>query len=77
MDDYIKIYCGEDFTLCLMTMKLILSKLPASKFIRVHRSFIVSIPHINSIQRNRIKIGDKLIPISESYNSDFFQVIEK
>ncbi len=77
LDDYIKIYCGETFILSLMTLKTILSKLPTQTFTRVHRSYIVSIPHINSIQRNRIKIGEKLIPISETYSKDFFKIIEK
>ncbi|NVN94543.1 MAG: response regulator transcription factor [Bacteroidetes bacterium] len=76
LDDYIKIYCGEDFILTLMSLKSILSKLPSNKFIRVHRSYIVSIQHINSIQRNRIKINNQLIPISDSYSTDFFNLIE-
>ena len=76
LDDYIKIYCGENFTLSLMTLKTILSKLPSKKFIRVHRSYIVSIPHINSIQRNRISINNKLIPIGDSYNAEFFKIIK-
>ncbi|MEI6822698.1 MAG: LytTR family DNA-binding domain-containing protein [Bacteroidota bacterium] len=77
LDDYIKIYSGEDFVLSLMTLKSILSKLPANRFIRVHRSYIVSIPHINSIQRNRISINDKLIPVSDTYSADFYKIIEK
>jgi len=77
LDDYIKIYCGEEFVLSLMTLKSILNKLPANRFIRVHRSYIVSIPHINSIQRNRISINDKLIPVSDTYSADFFKIIEK
>ena len=77
LDDYIKIYCGENFILTLMTMKTILSKLPSQRFIRVHRSYIVSLPHIDSIQRNRIKIGNILIPVSESYSKEFFKIIEK
>ena len=77
LDDYIKIYSGEEFVLSLMTLKSILSKLPVNRFIRVHRSYIVSISHINSIQRNRISINDKLIPISDTYNADFFKIIEK
>ncbi len=77
LDDYIKIYSGEEFVLSLMTLKSILSKLPANRFIRVHRSYIVSIPHINSIQRNRISINDKLIPVSDTYSADFYKIIEK
>ncbi|MFZ4401093.1 MAG: LytR/AlgR family response regulator transcription factor [Bacteroidales bacterium] len=77
LDDYIKIYCGEEFVLCLMTLKSILSKLPGYKFIRVHRSYIVSISHIDSIQRMRIYIKKHIIPVSESYSTDFFKMIEK
>ncbi|MFZ4741942.1 MAG: LytTR family transcriptional regulator DNA-binding domain-containing protein, partial [Bacteroidales bacterium] len=71
-----KIYCGENFTLSLMPLKTILSKLPSKKFIRVHRSYIVSISHINSIQRNRISINNTLIPIGDSYNAEFFKIIK-
>ena len=36
-------------------------------FCRVHRSYIVSLSHINYIERKRIRIGEELIPISDSY----------
>ncbi|MEI6696100.1 MAG: LytTR family DNA-binding domain-containing protein [Bacteroidota bacterium] len=77
LDDYIKIYSGESFVLSLMTLKSIVSKLPPKKFIRVHRSFIVSIQHIDSIQRMRIHIKKHIIPVSESYSTEFFKIIEK
>ena len=53
----------------LMSMKNIESRLPESKFMRVHRSFIVNTTKIGVIERNRIVFGDKFIPISESYKN--------
>ncbi len=42
---------------------------------RVHKSFMVALNKIESIERNRIKIADQLIPISETYKEVFFQLI--
>ena len=50
--------------------------LPADKFIRVHRSFIVALDKIESIQRNRIIIQKKWIPVGNSYKDDFFKRID-
>jgi DNA-binding LytR/AlgR family response regulator len=50
---------------------------PAENFCRVHKSYMVAISKIESIEKNRIKIGNTLIPISESYKKDFFERIEK
>ena len=41
--------------------------LDRNRFCRVHRSYIVSLSHINYIERKRIRIGEELIPISDSY----------
>jgi two-component system, LytTR family, response regulator len=46
--------------------------LPAG-FVRCHKSFVVSIPKIESIEKDRIKIGSQLIPIGESYREDFYR----
>ena len=45
--------------------------LPASRFIRVHRSFIVQKSKIREIERNRIVFGDVYIPIGDSYKQAF------
>jgi DNA-binding LytR/AlgR family response regulator len=76
LKDYIKIYAGKNPILTLSSMKVIEDKLPSSDFIRVHKSFIVSIQKIESISKSRIHIGDKEIPVSDSYREEFFKVIE-
>ena len=76
LKDYVKIYTGSKPILTLLSLKGIQEKLPADQFIRVHRSFIVSINKIESIQRNRIIIGEKRIPIGDSYKNEFNKLIE-
>ena len=77
MGDYIKIYCGDNQQpiITQTTMKSIEEKLPASIFFRVHRSYIVNINQIQTIERNRIVFGKTYIPISESVKSSFFKLL--
>ena len=51
--------------------------LPADTFIRVHRSYIVNIDQIKTIERNRIVFGKLYIPISDSYKERFAEMLEK
>ena len=44
-----------------------LDKLPTSKFIRVHKSYVVSIEHIKAIQKSKILVADMRIPVGETY----------
>lgn len=73
LKDYVKIYTEDSPTciLSLMNMKTIEQRLPADRFIRVHRSFIVQMSKINVIERNRIVFGKKYIPISDTYKKAF------
>ena len=73
LKDYVKIYTDESPhpILSLMNMKAMEQMLPASRFIRVHRSFIVSKEKIREIDRNRIVVGDVYIPIGDSYKQAF------
>ncbi len=75
MDDYIKIFTKEKMILTNMPMKDILKKLPASKFVRVHRSFIVPLSRIESVRNKRIKIEDKTIPVGDSYAENFYKIL--
>lgn len=68
MDDYIKIHTSDGKTvLTLMSMKKIVEKLPSKEFIRVHRSYAVSLSNISSIRNQTILMGDTNIPIGANY----------
>ena len=73
LKDYVKIYTEQSPhpILSLMNMKAIEQMLPASRFIRVHRSFIVQKSKIREIERNRIVFGNVYIPIGDSYKQAF------
>lgn len=66
--DYVRIHLvnGKKF-LSQITLKRLEVMLNEKEFCRVHRSYIVAIPQINYIEKRRIRIGNELIPIGESY----------
>lgn len=74
LKDYLKIHVDIEKRpiLTLMNFKDIESKLSNNNFIRVHRSFIVNITKIHSIQKSKIVIDDIRIPIGDSYKAHFF-----
>ena len=78
MKDYTQVYIKgkSDPLLTLSNLKAFSAKLPADEFMRVHRSYIVSISHIDSIVRNEIYVGKKIIPIGDSFKSDFYEMVE-
>jgi DNA-binding LytR/AlgR family response regulator len=73
LKDYVKIYLeGQPRpVLSLTSMKNLEDALPAGRFVRVHRSFIVQPANIQAIERNRIVFGKEYIPISDSYREQF------
>lgn len=78
LKDYVKIcLAGESKpVLTLMSMKTLEETLPAPLFMRVHRSYIVNTDKVRLIERNSIILGDKCIPVGESYRRSFFAVLE-
>lgn len=77
LKDYVKIYLPTQPILTLLNLKAIVDKLPAKKFVRVHRSYIVALEKIQAIKKNKIIIGDKEIPIGEHYKDEFFNLINE
>ncbi|MDR1056823.1 MAG: LytTR family DNA-binding domain-containing protein [Prevotellaceae bacterium] len=76
LKDYVKIHTLEKSVLSLLSLKGLETRLPASRFMRVHRSYIVALNKIDSIEKSRIKIEKYYIPISDSYKEVFFKRIE-
>ena len=79
LKDYIKVYLHgtEKPVLTLASLKQVESKLPASQFMRVHRSYIVNLQRIEIIERSRIVFGKVYIPVSEQYKDTFQEYIDK
>lgn len=72
LDDYLKIHLLHQPPLVIrMTMKVMLEKLPAHAFVRVHRSYIVPLSKIDQVRNKTILIGAQEIPIGSSYEANF------
>jgi DNA-binding LytR/AlgR family response regulator len=67
LSDYVKIYSKEGAIVTRETISNIESKLPSQKFLRTHRSYIVSIERISSYTNEYVELEKKAIPISRSY----------
>ncbi len=73
--DYVKIHTKEKMFVVYSTLKTMVKKLPSVDFLRVHRSFIVRLDKIKNIDQNTVLIDEKVIPISNSYKSAFYEKI--
>src|SRR5688572_23765961 len=75
MRDYLRIHTVNKKIMTLQNYSEIEKMIPSSVVCRVHKSYMVALNKIDSIERNRIKIADQLIPISHTYKEVFFQLI--
>lgn len=75
LKEYLLIQTSELNYIILESFKNLEEKLPKDQFLRVHKSFIISLSKILSIERNRIFISDYIIPIGDSYKAVLFAAI--
>ncbi len=74
--DYLKIVTTQGNIMTLQSFKNISRLLPEGEFVRIHKSYIVSLRHIDSIERNRVKIGNETLSVSETYGKPFFKLLK-
>jgi two-component system, LytTR family, response regulator LytT len=79
MKDYVKVFLKNDPhpVLSINSLKTLESKLPSSRFMRVHRSFIVNLDRIETIERFRIVFGNIYIPVSDQYKEPFQKFLDE
>jgi two-component system, LytTR family, response regulator len=75
MRDYLKIHTVNKKIMTLQNFSELEKLIPSTLVCRVHKSYMVALNKIESIERSRIKIADQLIPISETYKEAFLQLI--
>jgi len=71
--DYVKIHVAEKYHVVHATLKLFEDRLPASRFMRVHRSYIVAIDKIDYIEESILYLNNNPVPLSESYRGMFLK----
>lgn len=69
LKDYIKIHLKSTSRpiITRMSMKSVEEQLPSAEFIRIHKSYIVSVMHVTAIMKNSIFIGEQELPVSDNY----------
>lgn len=77
MRDYRKIHTRSKPIMTLQTFKDFEKEIPVNILCRVHKSYMVAIDKIDSIEKNEIRIGEKYIPISDSYRHTFYEIITR
>lgn len=75
LKDYLRIHTTSEKLITLMTLKSLEQLLPPAKFMRVHKSYIISVNKIDSVERNRIFIGQDVIPVGDTYKDAFQKII--
>lgn len=75
MGDYRRIHLNDKRVMTLQTFSTLQNELSSNLFCRVHKSYLVALDKIESIERDRIKIKEDYIPISETYKENFYKMI--
>jgi len=77
MKDYLAIHTETERILTLMSFNDLMEKLPKDKFYRIHKSYVVAIKKIKEIEKARVHINDKAIPIGETHKQAFLSLLQK
>lgn len=77
LGDYVHIVTNHSKLIVYSTMRAVEEKFPAALFVRVHRSFIVNLKRVETIEDNTIILDNKYIPIGQTYLKEVFQRLNK
>jgi DNA-binding LytR/AlgR family response regulator len=69
MGDYVKLHTGQKFYAVHTTLKAVEDRLPSNQFLRIHRSFIVAVSKIDTIQDGAVIINGKPLPVADAYRA--------
>jgi DNA-binding LytR/AlgR family response regulator len=75
LQNYVTIHTKQNKFITHITMKSVEEYLPSDRFVRVHKSFIVSVPQIDTIEGNQIRIGQNQVPISRDNKDEILNLI--
>lgn len=75
LGDYVKIFTTERMIVSYQSLKNIEVMLPQRTFPRIHKSFIISLPKIDLIEGNHVKIKERLIPVGTNFKAEFDKLI--
>ena len=74
--DYVAIHTTKGKILSLQSMRTFEERLPASEFIRIHKSYIIAIGHISFLEKNRVIIQDQHLPVGDTYKEALLKCLK-
>jgi DNA-binding LytR/AlgR family response regulator len=77
MENYVAIHTSTERFITLMTMKSIEELLPASGFLRIHKTYIIALQKVRAIEGNQVNMGKKKLPISRQRRNEILDIILK
>lgn len=77
LGDYIKIHLRDTKLVTNLSMKKMIELLPEDRFYRIHKSFIISLNKIDSVEGNLVSVQGNKLPIGNSFRQDFSSYISK
>lgn len=76
LKDYVRIVTEDQKLITYSTLQSVLSKLPVDDFLQIHKSYIVQVSRVKSIEGNMVHIKNETLPIGRNYRKDLLRVIE-
>lgn len=75
MKDYLRIVTIDEKVMTLLSFAKLIPKLPARQFVRIHKSYVVAVDAIDSVEKGKVRVGEKLLPIGETHKEAFLKLI--
>lgn len=69
--DYVAIHHADTKTMTLQSLRSFEEELPAGEFLRIHKSYLIAMRHIESVERKRVVIRGQYLPVSDTYWNEF------
>lgn len=76
LKDYLRIWTTKEKVMTLLSFKKLEEALPTNNFIRIHKSYLIALDKVDSIERNHVSIAGERLPVGLSYKREFFKRIE-
>jgi two-component system LytT family response regulator len=69
--DYVVVHTRSQKIISLLRLKALVAQLPADRFVRIHHSYIVGLAGLEAIDKDKVQVGSRWLPVSESYRRAF------
>jgi two-component system LytT family response regulator len=77
LKNYVSIHVAGQRVVTYQTLRDLEAQLPQPPFVRVHKSYIISLDHLRMVEGNTLHVGHESITVGETYREDFFKLIRE